>query len=31
MTKEEVVDVANTVADLASKLPGKANENPRVE
>jgi hypothetical protein len=31
ITKEEVVDVANTVADLASKLPGKANENPRVE
>jgi hypothetical protein len=31
MTKEEVVDAANTVADLGSKLPGKANENPRVE
>lgn len=31
VTKEEVVDAANTVADLGSKLPGKANENPRVE
>ena len=31
MKKEEVVDAANTVADLGSKLPGKAIENPRVE
>jgi hypothetical protein len=31
MTKEEAVDAANTVAELGSKLPGKANENPRVE
>jgi hypothetical protein len=31
MSKEEAVSAADTVADLGAKLPGKANENPRVE
>ena len=31
MTKEEAVSSADMVGELAAKLPGKANENPRVE
>jgi hypothetical protein len=31
MTKEEAVSSADMIGDLAAKLPGKANENPRVE